>query len=67
MRALLVAMALQDVDEGKLDDARLVFDVHTWLWYRERRARLFPTAAERRAEQVLDRALERRLARMPRA
>lgn len=46
---LLQAAGLGSADRSQLDDALFVFELHTWLWYRERALRIPPTAAERAA------------------
>lgn len=47
--SLLQAAGLGSADGSQLDDALFVFELHTWLWYRERALRIPPTAAERAA------------------
>lgn len=50
---LLERAGLQTVTTLQLCAALWLFDLHTWLWYRERRQRLLPTDAELDAEQRL--------------
>jgi aminoglycoside phosphotransferase (APT) family kinase protein len=50
---LLRAAGLEKITPRQLAAALWLFDLHTYLWYRERRARLSPTNAELRAEQRL--------------
>jgi len=56
---LLDRAGLRQVTERQLAASIWLFDLHTWLWYRERRMRLVPTAAERAAEARLARTLGR--------
>lgn len=53
-RRLLDQAGLERVTLDELDAAIHVFDVHTWLWYRERRERFPPTTEEIAAERDLD-------------
>jgi aminoglycoside phosphotransferase (APT) family kinase protein len=57
---LLRESGLQEITRPQLAAAVWLFDLHTYLWYRERRQRLSPTAAELEAEQRLSLRLERR-------
>jgi hypothetical protein len=41
------------VSARQLAAAVWLFDLHTWFWYRERRARRVPTPAELAAERRL--------------
>ncbi|HVO47458.1 MAG TPA: choline/ethanolamine kinase family protein [Steroidobacteraceae bacterium] len=50
---LLQHSGLGGVTSAQLAAAVWLFDLHTLLWYRERRRRLVPTEAERQAEQRL--------------
>jgi aminoglycoside phosphotransferase (APT) family kinase protein len=50
---LLRDSGLEGVTRRHLAAAAWLFDLHTWLWYRERRLRLLPTDAEVQAEQKL--------------
>lgn len=50
---LLRSCGLERVSAAQLEAAVWLFDLHTWLWYRERRLRLAPTLAELAAEQRL--------------
>lgn len=59
---LLRHAGLGSVTEKQLAASVWLFDLHTWLWYRERRMRLVPTAAEIAAEGRLAVAVERGLA-----
>lgn len=52
--SLLQGAGLDHVRARELDAAIRVFDIHTWLWYRERRERLAVSAEEMAAEQALD-------------
>ena len=54
---LLRTCGLEHVSAAQLEAAVWLFDLHTWLWYRERRLRLAPSAAELAAEQRLWRRL----------
>lgn len=54
---LLDRAGLRGVTERQLAASVWLFDLHTWLWYRERRMRLVPTAAELGAEARLARTL----------
>lgn len=56
---LLDRTGLGQVTERQLAASVWLFDLHTWLWYRERRLRLVPTAAEMAAEARLARTLGR--------
>lgn len=47
--SLLEAARLGPADGRQLGDALFVFELHTWLWYRERAHRIPPTDAERAA------------------
>lgn len=53
-RGLLDRSGLERVSLDELDAAIHVFDVHTWLWYLERRVRFPPTPDEMAAERELD-------------
>ncbi len=55
---LLDRAGLRQVTERQLAASVWLFDLHTWLWYRERRMRLVPTAAELAAEARLASTLE---------
>jgi len=46
----LERVGLRGVETPQLRAAVWLFDLHTWLWYRERRQRLAPTQAELDAE-----------------
>jgi aminoglycoside phosphotransferase (APT) family kinase protein len=61
---LLRHAGLGSVTEKQLAASVWLFDLHTWLWYRERRTRLVPTAAEVEAEGRLAVAVESGLARV---
>jgi hypothetical protein len=61
---LLRHAGLGSVTQKQLAASVWLFDLHTWLWYRERRMRLVPTAAEIEAEGRLAVAVERGLARV---
>lgn len=50
---LLRTCGLERVSAAQLEAAVWLFDLHTWLWYRERRLRVAPRAAELAAEQRL--------------
>jgi aminoglycoside phosphotransferase (APT) family kinase protein len=50
---LLEQSGLGEVTPRQLAAAVWLFDLHTCLWYRERRLRLLPTDAELEAEQIL--------------
>jgi len=50
---LLQESGLEDITRRQLAAAVWLFDLHTYLWYRERRARLLPADSELRAEQRL--------------
>jgi thiamine kinase len=54
---LLRHSGLESVASRELAASVWLFDLHTYLWYRERRLRLSPTDAELRAEEVLSRRL----------
>ena len=58
---LLEHSGLEEVTSRQLAAAVWLFDLHTYLWYRERRLRLSPTAAEREAEYQLSLRLPRTL------
>jgi len=59
---LLRHAGLGSVTEKQLAASVWLFDLHTWFWYRERRMRLVPTAAEVEAEERLAGAVESGLA-----
>jgi aminoglycoside phosphotransferase (APT) family kinase protein len=61
---LLRHAGLGSVTQKQLAASVWLFDLHTWFWYRERRMRLVPTAAEIEAEGRLAVAVERGLARV---
>jgi len=61
---LLRHAGLGSVTEKQLAASVWLFDLHTWFWYRERRMRLVPTAAEIEAEGRLALAVESGLARI---
>lgn len=46
---LLESAGMGQADRSQLRDALFVFELHTWLWYRERARRIPPTAVERAA------------------
>lgn len=50
---LLQHAGLEAVTSGQLAASLWLFDLHMYLWYRERRLRLSPTAAELEAERRL--------------
>jgi Ser/Thr protein kinase RdoA (MazF antagonist) len=50
---LLRHSGLESVTSRQLAASVWLFDLHTYLWYRERRLRLSPTDAELRAEGLL--------------
>lgn len=52
-RLLLRTAGLGEVPLAQLAGSLWLFDLHTLLWYRERRQRLTPTEAERLAEEHL--------------
>ena len=54
---LLDRAGLGRVTERQLAASLWLFDLHTWLWYRERRMRRIPTAPELAAEARLARTL----------
>jgi thiamine kinase len=54
---LLEHSGLAGVTASQVGAAVWLFDLHTFLWYRERRSRLVPTAAELEAEARLERRL----------
>jgi aminoglycoside phosphotransferase (APT) family kinase protein len=56
---LLEHAGLGEVTERQLAAAVWLFDLHTWLWYRERRLRRVPTPAEVAAERRLAGAVDR--------
>jgi len=56
---LLGRSGLGSVTERQLAAAVWLFDLHTWLWYRERRMRLMPSAVEVAAEARLAEAVGR--------
>ncbi len=56
---LLSHAGLAGVTGRQLAAAVWLFDLHTWFWYRERRARTVPTPAEVAAEGRLAAAVER--------
>jgi thiamine kinase len=58
---LLEHAGLEKVTSRQLAAAVWLFDLHTYLWYRERRSRLSPTEAEREAEYELSLRLPRTL------
>jgi aminoglycoside phosphotransferase (APT) family kinase protein len=58
---LLRHAGLEDVTSAQLGASVWLFDLHTYLWYRERRLRIVPTGAELQAEQRLAFRLERGL------
>ena len=58
---LLRRAGLGEVTARQLEAAIWLFDLHTWFWYRERRTRLLPTAAEIAAEERLAAAVARAL------
>ncbi len=60
-RLLLEATGLGDVTPRQLAACVWLFDLHTYLWYRERRLRLSPTEAEQEAELRLGARLPRTL------
>ncbi len=60
---LLKSAGLGSITERQLAASVWLFDLHTWFWYRERRLRLEPTAAELQAEQRLAAAVSRGLPR----
>jgi thiamine kinase len=59
---LLQRSGLQDVTSHQLAAAVWLFDLHTYLWYRERRLHRPATGAEREAEEQLAERLPRTLA-----
>jgi aminoglycoside phosphotransferase (APT) family kinase protein len=59
-RLLLEAIGLTGVTPSQLQAAVWLFDLHTYLWYRERRTRLTASGAEMEAEQRLATRLTRR-------
>jgi aminoglycoside phosphotransferase (APT) family kinase protein len=54
---LLKHSGLGTISPAQLAATVWLFDLHTYLWYRERRQRLVPTGTEREAEQRLLRTL----------
>jgi aminoglycoside phosphotransferase (APT) family kinase protein len=58
---LLQHSGLEEITSRQLAAAVWLFDLHTYLWYRERRLRLSPTDAEREAEYQLSVRLPRTL------
>jgi thiamine kinase-like enzyme len=58
---LLQHSGLEEVTPRQLAASVWVFDLHTYLWYRERRMRLSPTSAELEAERHLSLRLPRTL------
>jgi thiamine kinase-like enzyme len=50
---------LADVAPRQLAASVWLFDLHTYLWYRERRSRISPTEAELEAERLLSKRLSR--------
>jgi len=58
---LLQHSGLGDVTSRQLAASVWLFDLHTYLWYRERRMRLSPTDAELEAERHLSMRLPRTL------
>ncbi len=56
---LLRHAGLEHVTEPQLAASIWLFDLHTWLWYQERRTRMAPTPAEVAAEGRLAVAVER--------
>src|SRR5262249_15852480 len=56
---LLAHAGLGSVTNKQLAASVWLFRLHTWFWYRERRMRLDPTAAEIEAEQRLASVVER--------
>jgi thiamine kinase-like enzyme len=58
---LLQHSGLQDITSRQLSAALWLFDLHTYLWYRERRLRRSATEAEREAEEQLAERLPRTL------
>ena len=56
---LLEHAGLESVTERQLAAAVWLFDLHTWFWYRERRTRFAPTAAEITAENRLAAAVDK--------
>jgi thiamine kinase len=58
---LLQHSGLEAVTPRQLAASVWLFDLHTYLWYRERRMRLSPTGAELEAEHHLSRLLPRTL------
>jgi thiamine kinase len=59
---LLQHSGLVDISSRQLAAAVWLFDLHTYLWYRERRLRRSTTDAEREAEEQLAERLPRTLA-----
>lgn len=59
---LLQHSGLEDITSRQLAAAVWLFDLHTYLWYRERRLRRSATDAEREAEEQLAERLPRTLA-----
>ncbi|HZO22232.1 MAG TPA: phosphotransferase [Steroidobacteraceae bacterium] len=59
---LLERAGLRGIDASQLRASVWLFDLHTWLWYCERRQRLSPTQAELDAEQRLSARLMRGVA-----
>ena len=58
---LLRHSGLEEVTPRQLAASVWLFDLHTYLWYRERRMRLSPTGAELEAEHHLSLRLPRTL------
>ena len=58
---LLLHSGLEEVTPRQLAASVWLFDLHTYLWYRERRMRLSPTGAELEAEHHLSLRLPRTL------
>jgi thiamine kinase-like enzyme len=58
---LLRHSGLEDITSRQLAASVWLFDLHTYLWYRERRMRLSPTDAELEAEHQLSLRLPRTL------
>ncbi len=58
---LLQHTGLETVTSRQLAASVWLFDLHTYLWYRERRLRLSPTGAELEAERLLAARLPRTL------
>ncbi len=58
---LLEHTGLEEITSRQLAASVWLFDLHTYLWYRERRSRLSPTEAEQEAERQLAVRLPRTL------